>query len=423
MRSSSVLAFRGARLTRLHTGRERRSRPRRGRRATSPESSQRWSSHRSPRFLDPVFCGTAPQGRLRRMRQVPGTTPNRVGFAGLAAGEFAPFVAAGAGARVAVGSSSGAWRRHARGFWPNQGWTGSDPPDRCRADQTRGASVEQRCFAHVDCRTLTVRRLLAIAALSASLLLPATVEAVSPAIEVAFSPNCGATDLVVRTIDSSKTGIRVAAYSFTSKPISTALLAAHKRGVDVRVVVDRSNATARYTAATFLANQGGRCASITSAPSCTTNSSWWTAWPWRPAASPSPLLPIQRTRRTCWFYTIRRWRSGISGNGRGCGGSRSRRRLGINLAGISLVFPELGDEFRVRVDEEFLSRALAGVIVQALPEEPKTGSTLLDHFRPRFGPHGHVVVAVCVRLTLVNNPLRLAFHLRLKLRKGIHLVR
>jgi phosphatidylserine/phosphatidylglycerophosphate/cardiolipin synthase-like enzyme len=92
--------------------------------------------------------------------------------------------------------------------------------------------------------------------LSASLLLPATVDAVSPAIEVAFSPNGGATDLVVRTIDSAKTGIRVAAYSFTSKPISTALLAAHKRGVDVRVVVDKSNATARYTAATFLANQG-----------------------------------------------------------------------------------------------------------------------------------------------------------------------
>jgi phosphatidylserine/phosphatidylglycerophosphate/cardiolipin synthase-like enzyme len=108
----------------------------------------------------------------------------------------------------------------------------------------------------VDCITLTVRRLLAIAALSASLLLPATVDAVSPAIEVAFSPNGGATDLVVRTIDPAKTGIPVAAYSFNSKPISTAVLATHKRGVDVRVVVGKSNATARYTAATFLANQG-----------------------------------------------------------------------------------------------------------------------------------------------------------------------
>ena len=38
--------------------------------------------------------------------------------------------------------------------------------------------------------------------------------------------------------------------------IATALLAAHRRGVDVRGVVDKSNATARYTVATFLANQG-----------------------------------------------------------------------------------------------------------------------------------------------------------------------
>ena len=35
-----------------------------------------------------------------------------------------------------------------------------------------------------------------------------------------------------------------------------ALLDAHKHGIDVRVVVDKSNATGRYTAATFLTNQG-----------------------------------------------------------------------------------------------------------------------------------------------------------------------
>jgi phosphatidylserine/phosphatidylglycerophosphate/cardiolipin synthase-like enzyme len=80
----------------------------------------------------------------------------------------------------------------------------------------------------------------------------------SPAcdIEVAFSPDRGATDLVVRTIESAKKTVRVAAYSFTSKPIALALLADAKRDVDVKVVVDKSQATARYTAATFLANQG-----------------------------------------------------------------------------------------------------------------------------------------------------------------------
>ncbi len=79
--------------------------------------------------------------------------------------------------------------------------------------------------------------------------------AAAESVEIAFSPDRGATDLVVRTVSEAKESVRVAAYSFTSKPIALALLKAHERGVDVRVVVDKSQATARYTAATFLANQ------------------------------------------------------------------------------------------------------------------------------------------------------------------------
>src|ERR1035441_9825289 len=43
---------------------------------------------------------------------------------------------------------------------------------------------------------------------------------------------------------------------FHVEPVAVALLKAHKAGVNVRVVVDKRNATARYTAATVLANQG-----------------------------------------------------------------------------------------------------------------------------------------------------------------------
>jgi phosphatidylserine/phosphatidylglycerophosphate/cardiolipin synthase-like enzyme len=74
-------------------------------------------------------------------------------------------------------------------------------------------------------------------------------------IQVAFSPDRGATDLVVHTIESARKTVRVAAYSFTSKPIEEALLADARRGVDVEVAVDKSQATERYSAATFLANQ------------------------------------------------------------------------------------------------------------------------------------------------------------------------
>jgi len=78
----------------------------------------------------------------------------------------------------------------------------------------------------------------------------------SPPIEVAFSPDAGATALEVKAISEAKQSLRVAAYSFTSKPIAEALVAAHKRGVDVQVVLDKSNNRDKYTAATFLANMG-----------------------------------------------------------------------------------------------------------------------------------------------------------------------
>lgn len=58
--------------------------------------------------------------------------------------------------------------------------------------------------------------------------------------EVAFSPHGGGADLILRVIASASREIRVAAYSFTSRPIGRALVAAHKAGVDVKVVADHS---------------------------------------------------------------------------------------------------------------------------------------------------------------------------------------
>ncbi len=75
-------------------------------------------------------------------------------------------------------------------------------------------------------------------------------------LEVAFSPNGGSTDLVIKVIQSAKTSIRVLAYSFTSAPIARAFIEAHKRGVDVQVVVDKSQKSEKYTSATFVANAG-----------------------------------------------------------------------------------------------------------------------------------------------------------------------
>jgi len=51
-----------------------------------------------------------------------------------------------------------------------------------------------------------------------------------------------------------KQTILVQAYSFTAEPIAKALLEAHKRGVKVQVILDKSQKSERYTSATFLAN-------------------------------------------------------------------------------------------------------------------------------------------------------------------------
>lgn len=75
-------------------------------------------------------------------------------------------------------------------------------------------------------------------------------------IEVAFSPNNGATDTVIRAISEAKQIILVSAYSFTSKDIAKALLDAKKRGVEVKIILDKSQVSQQYSSSTFFANQG-----------------------------------------------------------------------------------------------------------------------------------------------------------------------
>lgn len=70
-----------------------------------------------------------------------------------------------------------------------------------------------------------------------------------------FSPG-GAETLVAKTIESARQEILVAAYTFTNKRLARALVDATQRGVRVRIVLDKSQVTGQYSAATFLANEG-----------------------------------------------------------------------------------------------------------------------------------------------------------------------
>jgi phosphatidylserine/phosphatidylglycerophosphate/cardiolipin synthase-like enzyme len=78
----------------------------------------------------------------------------------------------------------------------------------------------------------------------------------APSIEVNFSPNGGATQAIVKAIAAAKSSIIVAAYSFTSKDLAEALLAAKKRNIAIKIILDRSQASQRYSSATFFSNMG-----------------------------------------------------------------------------------------------------------------------------------------------------------------------
>ena len=57
-------------------------------------------------------------------------------------------------------------------------------------------------------------------------------------IDVGFSPNQGSLPLVLKTINSAQKSLCMATYSFTSRPVVEALIAAKNRGVDIKIVSD-----------------------------------------------------------------------------------------------------------------------------------------------------------------------------------------
>lgn len=67
----------------------------------------------------------------------------------------------------------------------------------------------------------------------------------SPTIQVRFSPGGACTAFTVQAIQAAKESILVQAYSFTAPEIINALIAAHQRGIAVKILVDRSQLTAR----------------------------------------------------------------------------------------------------------------------------------------------------------------------------------
>lgn len=78
---------------------------------------------------------------------------------------------------------------------------------------------------------------------------------------VAFSPDGGGERIIVDAINAARYRVLVQAYGFTDKFIISALAQAKNRGVDVRVILDKSNDRSssnesRYSGATYMVNAG-----------------------------------------------------------------------------------------------------------------------------------------------------------------------
>ena len=73
--------------------------------------------------------------------------------------------------------------------------------------------------------------------------------------DVCFTPGEDCTTLIVKTISSAKNELLIQAYSFTSAPIAKAVVEAQKRGVKVRVILDKSQFSQKYSASKFLQHE------------------------------------------------------------------------------------------------------------------------------------------------------------------------
>ncbi|HWP60146.1 MAG TPA: phospholipase D family protein [Candidatus Acidoferrales bacterium] len=67
----------------------------------------------------------------------------------------------------------------------------------------------------------------------------AVVESGAMSVQACFSPVPGCADRILRAISSARREVLVAVYAFTNDELAQALVQAHRRGVNVQVVLDR----------------------------------------------------------------------------------------------------------------------------------------------------------------------------------------
>lgn len=71
-------------------------------------------------------------------------------------------------------------------------------------------------------------------------------------VKILFSPKGGIAEEIIRQIDNAQEYIDIAIYSFTYGPIAEAIIRARRRGVEIRILMDRRQAQGKYSVYQFL---------------------------------------------------------------------------------------------------------------------------------------------------------------------------
>ena len=78
----------------------------------------------------------------------------------------------------------------------------------------------------------------------------------SSSVTVCFTPEGNCRELILSEIEDAKKTLDIAIYSLTNLEISSALVAAKSRGIDIRVITDNEQSQNQYSKAQYLADSG-----------------------------------------------------------------------------------------------------------------------------------------------------------------------
>lgn len=97
-----------------------------------------------------------------------------------------------------------------------------------------------------------------VAAVMATTLSSSLSAIAAPSVQVGFSPEGTARELVLSTIHHARESVRMMGYNFTAADIAKALASASRRGVDVKVILDNRENQNKYSKAALniLVNAG-----------------------------------------------------------------------------------------------------------------------------------------------------------------------